>query len=327
MGRFLILLFIVFGLRIPQAQAASVTFARTLSLGAYGEDVLALQQILNADRDTQIASAGPGSPGQETPHFGALTQAAVRRFQQKHASEVLYPNGLTTPTGIVGPFTQAVLQKQRPSVKTEVTAPVNTSSSLASSSASLSQRKVSDLSNSRNPNLRNIPKIFAVLDVYASRKGLSSVEIGKAKDLIYKISESTSVDLTAKFLKDELNRSVTPGSTEWPLLQALRSLKNLFVPTTAYATTEEPFGALLLFPYTCDNGDYILIVSPIPSSGPVLLTYTDGTQQYAQNNIPTIAQYLLGFYDTTTADCTFYLGSTEVTLTTEGTVTETVGSS
>lgn len=330
MRYFLSLSFLVLSLLTPRAHAEPLLFTRTLTLGSYGEDVRTLQKMLNASLDTQITLTGPGSPGQETPHFGALTQAAVRRFQQKYASEVLYPYGLTSPTGVVGPFTQLALQRYAPVTKAAAATPIPktlTASTSSTPTSTLSQKKLSTLSSSRNPNLRNIPRIFAVLDVYATRKGLSSEEIGKAKDLIYEIAESTSVDLTAQFLKKELNRSVTPGTTDWSPLQALRVFKNFFVPTTAYAATEEPFGALLLFPYTCNSGDYILIVSPIPSSGPALLTYSNGTQQYANNNIPTIAQYLLGFYDSTTADCTFQLGNVSVTLTTEGTVTETVGSS
>lgn len=91
--------------------AGKVLFTRNLKQGDRGADVLALQKILNQNVDTQIASTGPGSPGNETDFFGALTKAAVIRFQNKHIAEILTPNGLTSGTGLVGVSTRAVLNK------------------------------------------------------------------------------------------------------------------------------------------------------------------------------------------------------------------------
>lgn len=71
------------------AGAQSAFFARTLRLGDAGEDVLLLQQILNRNVKTKIAKTGPGSPGNETGYFGALTKKAVIKFQEIHAKELL----------------------------------------------------------------------------------------------------------------------------------------------------------------------------------------------------------------------------------------------
>lgn len=84
-------------------------FTANLSLGSSGAQVIALQRILNRDSDTRIANAGPGSPGNETEYFGALTKAAVVRLQEKYLREVLMPAGLTHGNGYVGSYTRAKL--------------------------------------------------------------------------------------------------------------------------------------------------------------------------------------------------------------------------
>ncbi len=89
--------------QVAPAHAASIcpgtTWSVNLKQGSTGPNVLALQQFLNMSPDTVVASSGPGSPGNETSYFGGLTRAAVNKFQQKYAAQVLAPVGLSTPTG------------------------------------------------------------------------------------------------------------------------------------------------------------------------------------------------------------------------------------
>lgn len=87
------------------APSSSITFNKDFRLGDVNGDIKALQQYLNALSFT-VAGKGPGSPGNETNFFGPLTTAALIKFQEAHAKEILTPLGLTKGTGFFGPSTR-----------------------------------------------------------------------------------------------------------------------------------------------------------------------------------------------------------------------------
>ena len=83
------------------AHPAAFRFTHNLQLRARYADVQQLQKFLNT-HGAIVTNAGGGSPGNETDLFGALTYAALIRFQNAHAAQILAPLGLSKGTGFFG---------------------------------------------------------------------------------------------------------------------------------------------------------------------------------------------------------------------------------
>ncbi len=107
--------------------SSSFVFTMDLKMGSRGTDVMNLQKVLNMDSRTHVASSGAGSPGNESSYFGALTKAAVIKYQ--------IINGLSA-TGMVGAETRAELNKVSSSSSSVMTS--SSSSVTTSSSSSMS---------------------------------------------------------------------------------------------------------------------------------------------------------------------------------------------
>lgn len=107
------------------ASTSTPALTLNLTLGTIDPQVLILQQTLNQDGFT-LATSGPGSPGNETTKFGALTYAALKTFQ---CTEGIACSGdeATTGYGLLNAQTRAALLAfVPPGSVTVVVAPVAT---------------------------------------------------------------------------------------------------------------------------------------------------------------------------------------------------------
>lgn len=266
-------------------------FTMNLSLGSSGTQVIALQQLLNRDPDTRVASVGPGSPGYESAYFGPLTKAAVIRFQEKYASEVLAPVGLVYGSGHVGLYTRTKLNSfpaitvHASSADFPVAPGADTSSSTPSSIST---------ADSQNQNFKNVNVFFAALDKIAARKHTPAAELAQTKQEVLKVL-ATSTNFRSEFLKQVGQSSPVADSSINNLVATIReSFTTVFGTPRAEASVSAPFGGALLFVFPCCDG-FNLTIEPLPPTYVEELFYTFGTQAYLSYNIP-FTTWLLGQY-------------------------------
>lgn len=84
----------------PVISPSKPVFNRDLHIGMVGEDVRALQKILNTS-GYPVTLTGAGSAGQESTYFGSKTQVALIRYQRAHS--------ITPAIGYFGAKTRAVI--------------------------------------------------------------------------------------------------------------------------------------------------------------------------------------------------------------------------
>lgn len=92
------------GDRLIKKQSPLGEFRQDLRKGNQGAEVKKLQECLARDPEVY-------PEGDITGTYGALTQMAVIRFQEKYAQEILVPSGLTKGTGAVKAGTRAKLNE------------------------------------------------------------------------------------------------------------------------------------------------------------------------------------------------------------------------
>lgn len=90
---------------IPVVDTFKYYFSKSLRRGDQGPDVVALQHILKIEQVFPVNQAFTG-------YFGDITFAGVVALQQKYASEILTPVGLSHGTGFVGASTLKWLNRK-----------------------------------------------------------------------------------------------------------------------------------------------------------------------------------------------------------------------
>lgn len=90
---------------ISSNSCSRYSFTRTLKFGDRGEDVRALQRLMNC-LGFKLADTGPGSSGKETNLFVGLTREAVIAFQERYFTDILSPIQRTKGTGIFANLSQ-----------------------------------------------------------------------------------------------------------------------------------------------------------------------------------------------------------------------------
>lgn len=91
-----------------EASTSSIVLPMNRQLGEKGEDIKKLQKYLNT-HGFPIAASGAGSLGKETTLFGALTKAALIRYQEAHRDVVLVPHAATKGSGYLDYYTRAAI--------------------------------------------------------------------------------------------------------------------------------------------------------------------------------------------------------------------------
>lgn len=213
--------------RIASPDTADV-FTKNLKLGDTDAEVLLLQKTLNEDPDTMVSSDGAGSMGNETTYFGQKTKTAVIKLQNKHAGEVLIPNGLSSGTGYFGPSTRAMLNTAHKN-KSKTTTIVTSKASAESLASTIPSGNVSGLGetvkitslepthgkNGTVVTIHGMGMTATANKVIAGGKTIYNVPSSDGKTLVFSVESPLSLDLSgmtiasSTYLKDHFNEIKT----------------------------------------------------------------------------------------------------------------------
>jgi peptidoglycan hydrolase-like protein with peptidoglycan-binding domain len=287
------------------AQTLSGAVTSSLSLGSSGPQVVALQRILNLNADTQIASSGQGSPGNETPYFGSLTRAAVIRFQQKYASQILTPAGLSQANGFVGSYTRSILN----AVSVLAVSKTGANSPLTTPSPTAPPPVVStSTTTSQNANQKNLDAYIAAVNTLGAKQGMSPDTLA-ILDADVRQEAATSSDLLQQFYNQEramyAKQSLTTNVMISPISILVQDIsafaEQTFVPQKAYAASWLGFGGYITYiiPCTCAPAvESIFVALPYPNIvvTNLLLNYVLGSEGFNWHNIPEPGIAALGLY-------------------------------
>lgn len=307
-------------------------FTRTLALGMRGEDVRALQEFLNTDRETHITETGAGSPGNETDYFGFATKRALIKFQEKYRADVLAPLNLTQGTGVFGARTRGKVAAMTTTRKT--VAPLTISATSSTRMVPLTSDNT--IPAVTNPNSINLEYAITEVRKVGKSQGVSDAELDTVEASIRTVA-ATSTDLTKQFIETatissqraDLNIRNHRFAIDTNNLFG-KVLVKLGVVKVAHAAIPLPFGGTiaLAVPCTCSPGVvWLLTMKPLPPTYATVLSYVSGTQLFA-SYVPTPhpAQSFLGLYSAGTQAC--YMTATPcVPAPNWGMITPDVGSS
>jgi len=294
---------LVFAPSLSIAAQNTVVPSHVLRLGDRGEDVRSLQKFLNAFADTEVAKDGIGSAGYESDYFGAKTLDAVKRFQNKHAADILSPLGLSTATGIVGRATLQKMQKlsTERSVGPQTGTPAAASSPAPSSVGSyIPLTRDMQIPAGVNPNSINLEYFVSSVDTEGKKQGLSEETLRTIESVI-RATAATTTDFRKEFFASASLKEKTAAAAPQRLTGFAGAVERLLMAVgfvrVAQAFTGIPFGGALLYVYpcSCPPGIWLIGIQPLPPSFAPLLSYQTGAQLFASYNIPATTE-LLGFY-------------------------------